>query len=202
MGNREDLLDGARRCLLEKGYTRTTARDIAQASGVSLAAIGYHFGSKDVLLNEALRGAIEEWGDQIAAAMAAATPADADPAERFAATWANILDTFATTRPLWAVQFEVLAHIERTPELRGVFAAANRQARLGLAELFGVDAASLGPHRTEMIGAYLQALLSGTAAQWLMDPGGVPSAADLLDAVRVFSAELGPYATGARPAAE
>ena len=29
MGNREDLLEGAKRCLLEKGYRATTARDIA-----------------------------------------------------------------------------------------------------------------------------------------------------------------------------
>ncbi|MGH4006514.1 MAG: TetR family transcriptional regulator, partial [Pseudonocardiaceae bacterium] len=44
MGNREDLLAGAKRCLYEKGYGRTTARDIAAAAGgVSLAAIGYHF---------------------------------------------------------------------------------------------------------------------------------------------------------------
>ncbi|GIH95540.1 TetR/AcrR family transcriptional regulator [Planobispora siamensis] len=195
MGNREDLLDGARRCLLEKGYTRTTARDIAQASGVSLAAIGYHFGSKDDLLNEALRGAIEEWGDQIAAAMAGAAPADAGPAERFEATWTSILKAFARTRPLWAVQFEVLAHIERTPELRSSFAAANRQARLGLAELFGVEVEALGPRRAEMVGAYFQALLSGTAAQWLMDPDGVPSAGELLDAVRAVCAGLGPAET-------
>src|SRR6185437_10410782 len=50
MGNREDLLEGAKRCLLEKGYRATTARDIAAASGVSLAAIGYHFGSKEALM--------------------------------------------------------------------------------------------------------------------------------------------------------
>jgi AcrR family transcriptional regulator len=46
MGNREELIAGAKRCLIEKGFARTTARDIASASGVSLAAIGYHFGSK------------------------------------------------------------------------------------------------------------------------------------------------------------
>ncbi|MGH3648185.1 MAG: TetR/AcrR family transcriptional regulator, partial [Micromonosporaceae bacterium] len=51
MGNREALLEGAKRCFHEKGYARTTARDIAQASGVSLAAIGYHFGSKEALMN-------------------------------------------------------------------------------------------------------------------------------------------------------
>jgi AcrR family transcriptional regulator len=34
VGNREDLIAGAKRCLLEKGYVRTTVRDIAAASGV------------------------------------------------------------------------------------------------------------------------------------------------------------------------
>ena len=50
MGHREDLLEGAKRCLLEKGYGRTTARDLVQASGTNLASIGYHYGSKDALL--------------------------------------------------------------------------------------------------------------------------------------------------------
>ena len=35
MGHREDLLAGAVRCLREKGYGRTTARDIVAASGAS-----------------------------------------------------------------------------------------------------------------------------------------------------------------------
>lgn len=49
MGHREDLLEGAKRCLLEKGYARTTARDIGAASGTNLASIGYHYGSKEAL---------------------------------------------------------------------------------------------------------------------------------------------------------
>jgi len=54
MGNREELLVGAKRCLREKGLSRTTARDLSAASGVSLAAIGYHFGSKEALLSQAM----------------------------------------------------------------------------------------------------------------------------------------------------
>ena len=65
MGNREALLAGAKRCLIEKGYARTTARDIAAASGVSLAAIGYHFGSKDALMNQAIYEFVGEWGDEV-----------------------------------------------------------------------------------------------------------------------------------------
>ena len=55
MGHREALLDGARRCLLERGYARTTARDLVAASGTNLASIGYHFGSKEALLNGAMQ---------------------------------------------------------------------------------------------------------------------------------------------------
>ena len=37
MGNREDLLAGARRVILEQGVAKATAREIANAAGVSLA---------------------------------------------------------------------------------------------------------------------------------------------------------------------
>jgi hypothetical protein len=50
ISNRDALLLAAKKCLWEKGYNRTTARDIASAAGVSLAAIGYHFSSKETLL--------------------------------------------------------------------------------------------------------------------------------------------------------
>jgi AcrR family transcriptional regulator len=57
MGNREALLSGAKQSLLEKGYDRSTVRDItAAAGGVSMAAIGYHFGSREALLTAASHG--------------------------------------------------------------------------------------------------------------------------------------------------
>jgi AcrR family transcriptional regulator len=191
MGNREDLLAGAKRCLLAKGYTRTTARDIATESGVSLAAIGYHFGSKDVLLQEALQDALEEWGEEIASVLAAETDPDASPDARFEATWDRVVRSFAGTRALWALQFEVIAHIERTPELRATFAEANRQARLGLAELFGHGAGALGERRAEQVGTYYQALLAGMAAQWLVDPDAAPSGRDLATATRTVIEVIG-----------
>jgi len=52
--SRDQLLEGALLCLQTKGYARTTARDIAAASGANLASIGYHFGSKEGLLNAAV----------------------------------------------------------------------------------------------------------------------------------------------------
>src|SRR5688500_12049348 len=125
MGNREDLLAGAKECLVEKGYARTTARDIATRAGVSLAAIGYHFGRKEALLGEALQQALADWGDELEALLAAGGD--------FTTAWTQVIESFDRSRPLWAIQFELLAHLERHPELRESFAEANKRARLGLA---------------------------------------------------------------------
>ena len=46
MGHREQLLEAARRLLVERGSARITARDLVAESGTNLASIGYHFGSK------------------------------------------------------------------------------------------------------------------------------------------------------------
>jgi len=174
MGNREDLLAGAKQCLYEKGYARTTARDIASAAGVSLAAIGYHYGTKDELLNAALYQALAEWGEDLAAALAAGPEVTA--AERFEATLDRVVASFGANRRLWAVQFELLAFLDDKPDLKAALAEANRNARQALAELFGVSG--------EAGGAVHHALIGGLAAQWLVDPESVPSGRQLRAAVR------------------
>ena len=55
---RKQILDASLRLFSEKGFARTSVRDIAQAAGITDAAIYYHFESKRELL-EAL---IEERG--------------------------------------------------------------------------------------------------------------------------------------------
>ncbi|MBP2706377.1 TetR/AcrR family transcriptional regulator [Microbispora sp. RL4-1S] len=192
MGNREDLLAGARRCLLEKGYSGTTARDIATAAGTSLASIGYHFRSTKALLNAALIEAMEEWGREIEQALAAAPAPGATPAQRFEATWERIIESYVRLRPLWAIQFELVAQMDRLPEVREAFASANRQAKLGLAALFeGLDP-DADEKRAMAVGSFYQALLGGMAAQWLVDQNHAPSAHDLLDALRTVATRLGP----------
>ena len=180
MGNREDLLAGAKECLVEKGYARTTARDIASASGVSLAAIGYHFGSKEALLGEALQQALAEWGDELDGLLAGSTD--------FVTAWTKVVESFDRSRPLWAIQFELLAHLERHPELRESFAEANKRARLGLAELLRGSHAAGDRADAARLGAFYQVLLAGLAAVDLAEPGGTPTPTDLLAAMRSITA--------------
>lgn len=42
----------------EKGYEKTSVRDLAAAAGVNVAAVNYHFGSKDALYYECLRSCL------------------------------------------------------------------------------------------------------------------------------------------------
>ncbi|MVU82743.1 TetR family transcriptional regulator [Nocardia sp. ET3-3] len=176
MGNREDLLAGARKCLFDKGYARTTVRDIATASGVSMAAIGYHFGSKEALLTAALAEATREWGDELGHTLGA-TESDPDPLRRFAARWDAVRDSVDTHRGLWAATFDALSH----PETRAQLAAQTDESRTGLAALLEGDE---DPDAGRTVGALYQALLIGIAAQSLIDPETAPTGADLAEGLR------------------
>jgi AcrR family transcriptional regulator len=185
MGNREDLLAGAKRCLQEKGYTRTTARDIATASGVSLAGIGYHFGSKEALMNEVLFEVMREWGDDLARTLAADVKPDAAPLERFEAAWDRVIESFERLRPLWVTQLELLGQIDHIPDIRAQLAAGVHEGRLGLAELFeGVDPEA-EPERARLLGTFYQAMLTGFLSQWVLDPDSALSGREVVAALRM-----------------
>jgi AcrR family transcriptional regulator len=184
MSNRDDLLAGAKKCLLEKGYSRTTARDIAQASGVSLAAIGYHFGSKDALMNEAMFQAIGEWGDRLEEVFAKAGP-DLSVQERFSRVFDDVSTTFDENQALWMAGFELIIEIDRIPGAREMFRKAIPEARKGLANLIlGIPEDSIGPDLELGAGAVLYSLMAGLLIQRFADTERTPAAADLARGLR------------------
>ena len=188
MGHREDLLAGAKRCLIEKGYARTTARDIVAASNANLASIGYHFGSKETLLNEALIQANAEWGEALDRAMAAGVDIDggAESLEHFEAVWTRVVELFATHRQMWAANFEIFAQIQHVPEVRKVLASGLDEARQGMADTFLGTTSDTDETTVRAVGSFYQALLTGVMAQWLIDPDNAPSGKDLAIAVRTI----------------
>jgi AcrR family transcriptional regulator len=190
MGNREDLLAAAKRLLYEKGYARTTARDLAAASGVSLAAIGYHFGSKEALLNAARIQALGEWWEELGRTLAADADPEASPMERFEAIWTKVVESFATHRPLWVATFELLAQLDHAPEVRTAVAEAQEQARMGLAGLFHHLDPALDEQKAWAVGSFYLALLPGVMAQWLIDPEHAPSGHDLTQALQTIVADV------------
>ncbi|MFF1838752.1 TetR/AcrR family transcriptional regulator [Streptomyces sp. NPDC058231] len=186
MGHREDLLEGAKRCLLEKGYARTTARDIVAASGTNLASIGYHYGSKEALLNLAFLRLTEEWGDRVT------VPADevgdgdvpAAPLDQFRAAWEKVIGSYSDSRAIWKLQMEVVSRIDTDPELQQALAGPQQEGRAGLAENMLGIAPDADPETARVVGLFCQALLVGVMVQWMLDERSAPSAQDLTDGLK------------------
>ena len=203
MSNRDALLLAAKQCLLEKGYNRTTARDIASMAGVSLAAIGYHFSSKDALLTEALLLAFGEWDHELQRALAASVSPASAPAKRFETTWEKVISTFETQRPLWVANFEIFTQMVSQPGTREFLASHLQKARTGLAAMFlNRQESTISEHTSRTIGTFLHVLLSGLILQWLIDPSSALSAKDLTEALCNIAESLAPRKKARRPNAK
>ena len=190
MGNREALLDGAKRCLIEKGYVKTTARDIADAAGVSLAAIGYHFGSKESLLEQAFMNAMEEWFEDDAEYR----HAEQEPGslERFKQFFEEVIASFPSQRPLMRLNIEMGLEGMHHPGLGAFMAQAVDYGRMELAkELVGLDPEKDGDVARQ-VGSFCSLLMTGLVCQYLMAQEKFPTAADLAEGLRYIAERLRP----------
>ncbi|WP_406229436.1 TetR/AcrR family transcriptional regulator [Nocardia sp. NBC_01009] len=179
MGHREDLLEGAKRCLIERGYARTTARDIVAASGANLASIGYHFGSKEALLNIAMLAMSGDAMEEIRQLV----PADAAPAQRIRLIWDALIESFADNRAMWTANLELAVQAIRSDDLRAQLSDGQESAR----ETLGGFVSRAGADTREA-GSVELALITGVMVQHLVDPSRAPDAEQVLRGLRAIVA--------------
>ncbi|WEG09113.1 TetR/AcrR family transcriptional regulator [Microbacterium horticulturae] len=195
MGNREDLLAGARRVILEQGVAKATAREIASTAGVSLAAIGYHFGSKEQLITEALAQSLGSGlGDEMEEAVAehAAEPL----LEGFAALWNQMPEIFATHHETLLASLENAARALRSEGGARGLAEATAHGHQGIAENLRSVRPELSAADAEAVAKLDFALAQGLGTLWLLSPDAVPTGDELARAVAVIAR------TGAASASE
>ncbi|MFJ3084856.1 TetR/AcrR family transcriptional regulator [Streptomyces sp. NPDC086838] len=182
MGNREKLLEAARKCLFEKGYERTTVRDLASAAGVSMAAIGYHFGSKEALLNQALFEALDSGGQAFG-------PTQRDDGLR--SLWGHLIEAFSANKTFWLANLETILRAQRDPELRKQVAAGLRHGRSGMAhEVTGTPEDELSEETVRTLGSVQLALVGGLMMQHITDPESAPTADEVMAGIRALAARL------------
>ena len=181
MSHRDRLLDAARDLVQERGYSKVSSRDLVAASNTNLASIGYHFGSKEALLQEAIGQLFDEWNLRIGRAALAAE--GLTPLERVTASWRIMLEEFAEHRTLFVADIEAIAASERSEPLRERIAEHYVTARRMIAEV--VVAALPGAADRELdaeaVAAFLVAVGDGLLIQHLVDPERAPTA-ERLDA--------------------
>lgn len=187
MGHREDLLEGAKRCLLEKGFLRTTARDIVKESGTNLASIGYHYGSKDALLVQAYVALVETTGHRFepGGEGEAVTATPAGSLERFRQVWTHITSAVGESKAIWLLSFELILQGDRMPEVRRMLIAAEEQGRSGLLPLFnGIPEEDQPKEVIDTEGRFYQTLLQGLMVQWVFNPDTATDAEQLTEGLR------------------
>ena len=185
LGNREKLLWAAMACLRDKGYARTTARDLVAASDTNLASIGYHFGSKDALLNEAIAEGFRAWSAEIERA---AFASDAQTArERLEQSLVQMTDRLEEVRPFLVSFVEAFPQAVRSPDLREQMAAAYEEARSAGAQMVlraaEGEGLALSPEHAATLSSVLTALFDGMILQFLLDPERVPSSRQIMEAL-------------------
>ncbi len=179
--NRAALIEGALRCLQDRGYAAVRTRDIAAAAEANLASIGYHFGSKDELLGQALREGFRRWLAEFAAAVPP-TPAVSSRVwfQRLAETLRTSLEGH---RSLALAFLEALARAPRDEGLRTALAESYREAQEAAVTLLGLGDDEAG----HVLASVLLASFDGLLIRWLIDPPAIPGDDALAGALDRFA---------------
>jgi AcrR family transcriptional regulator len=176
--HRTKLLAAARRLLRERDYGNITARDLVAASGTNLGSIGYHFGSKEALLNEAVGLALEEWAEAI---IAAARPDPCGGPLALMSSLAAVLDQYEAIRPYYQAFIEALARSARDPQLRAQLAAHyNRQRERVASWLSGLAGEEADAAETRRLASIMIATVDGLLIQTFVSPADAPRSDDLM----------------------
>jgi AcrR family transcriptional regulator len=187
--SKDRLLDGALRCIAQRGYAATSSRDIAKAAGANVASINYHFGSKDALVNAALGQCFGMWNQRVEEAFVAA--AGLGPSDQLAAILRGAIDSFAEFRSSVHACIESYAPALRSDELRERMAAGYANVRESAVRLATEHMQNVGmpaPDNLAAITSVLMAVCDGLMLQWIADPETTPNADETLNALSALGA--------------
>jgi AcrR family transcriptional regulator len=164
VSNRQALLEGALRCIEERGYGEVTTRDIAQAAKANVASITYHFGSKDALIAEALAEGFRRWLAEFAGEVMRTGTTDDETLMQSAVR--ALGESMGSHRGMARAFIAALSRAPHDKHLRDVLAASYRESRTSLAAFLGLGEGEQG----ELLAGVLIAVFDGLLIQWLIDP--------------------------------
>jgi AcrR family transcriptional regulator len=164
LSNRQSLLEGTLRCLEQMPAERVTARAIAAESGANLASIGYHFGSKDELVTEAVILGLDRWLAEIETRLG--DLATQGPPTRIELAAEAIGSTRHRHLGLARTFSGAIARSQHDPKVRRLLADGFARTRPPLAALLGLGADEPGQDAAGLI----HSMFVGLLFQTLIDP--------------------------------
>lgn len=175
---REALLRAARKLLAERGYAGATVRELAAVAGTNIAAINYHFGSREKLLNQAIMELFQEWAERVDEVE---VDPDAEPLKQLAARALPTVQGIREMQPWFVIGLEAILQSRRSPELRRQLVehyARHRQRAID-AMAKTPRGSELPPRFLEITASYMLAVIDGLQLQALLDPDAIPTGEEL-----------------------
>ncbi len=168
---RQNLLDAARSVVRTEGIAGASSRAITNAAGANLAAITYHFGSKDDLIAEALFAELER---QVTPALDALA-APGDPATVMLGAVQHLLEQLERSKRDSTLYLEALLVATRDPAYAKRARALYRSIRQRLAGVISemVAAGAIpGWIEPDPMAALILATANGIVMQTSIEPRG------------------------------
>jgi AcrR family transcriptional regulator len=175
---RSALLEAAKRLVFERGYARTSVRDLVSEADANLGAVNYHFGSRENLLNQAMFEFFLEWSESVGQVEVAP---GAGPIEQLAERARAMVDGISSAQPLFVVFLEGLLQSRHSPALRRELAEHYARQRAQASERIrdSPGGGEMAPRTVEVVASYMLAVADGFQIQALIDPDSVPSGDEL-----------------------
>jgi AcrR family transcriptional regulator len=169
---RDRLVEAATACLRDEGLAGTSSRSITAAAEVNLAAITYHFGSKDDLVAEALLRTIRR---ALEPPLAALRRDDLDAPSRVLLALASLREGLAGASAEAPAYVEALVQARHLPALHaGILELAGELRRFLSDQIADQRAAGDLPSwiQPDAMATLLIATVNGIVLQAVLDPDG------------------------------
>lgn len=172
------LLDAAKQLVVQRGYGGASVRELAAVSGTNIAAVNYHFGTRENLLNEALLSSFLEWTDRVG--HVDVDPA-AEPLAHMAARARPMVDGIPAAQPAFVMFLEALLQARRSHELheRLVEHYAEQRRRAGEFIAASARGGEVPTRMVEVVASFMLAVSDGLQLQALLDPSAIPTGDEL-----------------------
>lgn len=178
--HRDRLIAGALECVQDRGYARTTSRDIARAARANVGSITYHFGSKDALLAVAIGEGFRRWTEELVAVLGYSGSSLRDAIDAAAET---MVTAFEQRRPLLVGLLESLSAAMHDDSIRAQLATGYADARDAWRSLLVGTAGERPAADVDSSAGLVVALLDGLVVQWLISPETFPDTATIASAM-------------------
>ena len=170
---RAEISQALYRCIVKRGYSKTTVRDIAEEAGMGLGLIHHYFTSKDEILEVLSEEIVGKWQERALGLLE--EDKDRDPSERLRAGIDLIFLEIAGDRDLVKVFHELWNLAEHDEALNTALRSLYRQYRKAVASIIEQFLCENEVPGTEAkdLAAFLVSASEGASIQWFIDPRGI-----------------------------